>query len=77
MCTLVSEGFGAFIVSIELTFVSWWRRSFLVGKILINTRILRDPFLIGIPVIKVNHGVQDISLHRHSWRPSKAMLDPS
>jgi len=31
---------------VELTFVSWQRRFFLVGKILVNTRILQDPFLV-------------------------------
>ena len=35
-----------FYSSVELTF-SWRGRSFLVGKILINTRILRDPSLWG------------------------------
>ena len=46
----------------ELTFVSWWRRFFLVGKILINTCILRDPFLVEIPLIRVNRVIQDISI---------------
>ena len=50
---------------------------FLVGKILINVYILQDSFLIGIPLTKVNRGVQNISLHRYLWRPSKATLDPS
>ena len=50
---------------------------FLVRKILINVYILRDPFLIEIPLTRVNRGVQDISLHRYSWRPSKATLDLS
>ena len=60
-----------------LTSVPWHRGSFLIGKISINTRILRDPFLVGIPLIRVNHGVQDVSLYTHAWRPSKAMLDSS
>ena len=66
-----------FYSSVELTFVPWRRGSFLVGKILINTCILQDPFLIGILLIRVNHGVQDISLYTHSWRASKATLDSS
>ena len=65
-------GLWGFYNSVELTFISWRRRTFLVGKILINTRILWNPFLIGIPVIRVNRGVQD----RHSWRPSKAHVGP-
>ena len=28
-------------------------------------------------MIRVNRGAQDVSLYTHSWRPSKAMLDPS
>ena len=77
MHTFVCEGSGTFYSSIELTFISWQRRSFLFGKILINTHILWDLFLIEIPVFRVNRGMQDISLYRPSWRPSKATLDPS
>ena len=40
-------------------------------------RILRDPFLIGILLIRVNRRAQDVSLYTHAWRPSKAMLNPS
>jgi len=39
--------------------------------------ILRDLFLIGSPLIRVNRGVQDVSLYTHVWSPCKAMLDPS
>ena len=63
-----------FYSSVELTFVSWQRRSFLVGKILSNARILRDPFLEEIPLIRVNRVMQGIFLHRYSWRPRQAML---
>ena len=77
MRTFVCEGSGAFYSSVKLTFVSWRRRSFLVGEILINTCILRDLFLIEIPVFRVNCGVEDISLYRPSWRPSKDILDLS
>ena len=45
--------------------------SFLVGKILVNVRILWDPFLIRVFFIRVNHEAQDISLHIYSWAPSK------
>ena len=48
-----------------------------MGKIFINARILRDPFLVGIPLIRVSHGAQDVFLHVHSWGPSKAMSNPS
>ena len=68
------EGFYS---SVKLTFVSWWRMSFLVGKILINIRILRDLFLVEIPLIRVNHVMQGISLNWYLWRSSQATLDPS
>ena len=42
-----------------------------MGKILINVRILQDPFLIRVFFIRVNHEAQDISLHIYSWAPSK------
>ena len=70
-------GLLGFYSSIELTSVPWRRGSFLIGKIFINTRILQDPFLVRILLIRVNRGVQDVSLYIHSWRPSKAMLDLS
>ena len=57
-----------FYSRVMLTFVSWWRGSFLVGKILINTRILQDSFLVGIPLLGVGRGTQVISMHKHSWR---------
>ena len=56
MRTLVCEGFGGFYSSVELTFVSWQKGSFLVGKILVNAHILRDPFLIQTLLIRVNVG---------------------
>ena len=68
---------GGFYSSAELTFVSWRRGSFFLGKILLNTRISWDFFLIGIPLIRVNRGIKDISFHGCSWRSSKAMLDLS
>ena len=56
MRILVCEGFEVFTFysSVELIFISWWRGSFLVGKIFINERILWDPFLIRILLIRVN-----------------------
>ena len=60
-----------------MTFVPWHKGLFLVGKIFINMRILRDPFLVGIPSIRVSRGAQDVSLYIHTWRPSKAMSNPS
>ena len=48
-----------------------------MGKIFINARILRDPFLVGIPSNRVSCGVQDVSLYIHAWGPSKATSDPS
>ena len=59
-------GLWDFYSSVELIFVSWRRRYFLIKKILINARILRDSFLVEIPLIKA----QDISMYRHSWRSS-------
>ena len=65
-----------FYSSVELTFVFWRERSFLIGNILINTRILWDLFIVRNFLIKVNRGVQDFSLYRYPWGSSKAMLDP-
>ena len=45
---------GGVYSSVELTFVSWWRRSFLVGNIFINLHILWDSFLVKIPLIRFN-----------------------
>ena len=46
-------------------------------KIFINAYILQDPFLVGIPSIRVSRGAQDVSLYIRVWGPSKAMSDPS
>ena len=58
MRILVCEGFGfwVFYSSIELTFISWRRGSFLVETILVNACILRDTFFIGTLLIRVNRG---------------------
>ena len=63
MRTLIYEGFGFFYSSIGLTSAPWPRRSFLVGEIFFNSFILRNPFLVGVLLIRVERGVQDISLH--------------
>ena len=44
----------------EPTFVSWRIRHFLVGKILINARILQDLFHIETLLITINRRAQDI-----------------
>ena len=61
MRTLFFEGLG-FYSSIKLTPISWARRCFLMGKILINVSILRNSSHIGILLTKVNCKVQDISI---------------
>ena len=73
---MICEGFGVFIVG-RIDIRPWHRRLFLVGKIFINARILRDPFLVGISLIRVSCGAQDVSLYIHVWGPSKAMSDSS
>ena len=77
MCTLVCEVFRGFLQQVGLTFVPWHEGFFLVEKIFITTHILRDPFLVGIPLIRVSREAQDVSLYIHAWRPSKAMSDSS
>ena len=71
------RGSWDFYSSIRLIFVLWLRRSFLLGEIFFNSRILRDLFLIRLPLIRVNRGVQDIFLYTCAWRPSKTMSDSS
>ena len=48
-----------------------------MGKILINERILWDPFHVGVPLIRVSRGAQDVSLYIHAWGLSKATSNPS
>ena len=62
--------------NVDLTFVYWWRRSFLIGKILINARTLQDSFLVGIPLIRVDCGIQEISLHSYPWGQVKPGWTP-
>ena len=50
----------------------WLRRCFLVGEILFKSRILWNSFLIGLFLIRVKRGVQDISLYTYVCRPSHA-----
>ena len=61
MYTLFFKAWG-FYSSIELTLVSWAERSFLLEKILINVRILRDSSHIGTPLTRGYRRVQDISI---------------
>ena len=51
-----------FYNNVEPTFVSYLGRYFLMRKILINACILWDSSYVGIPLTKVNRGVQDISI---------------
>ena len=69
MRTLICESFGGFYSSIGLTLIPWLRRYFFVREILFNLRILRNSFLVGLTLIRVYCGVQDIFLHTHMWRP--------
>ena len=55
-------GLWGFYSSVELTLDSWWRRHFLVEKILINTGVLWEPFLVRISLIMVGRRMQDISI---------------
>ena len=48
-----------------------------MGENLLNLRILRNPFLVGVFLIRVKRRAQDVSLYTHAWRSSKATLDPS
>ena len=52
-------------------------RAFLCREDSHNMRILREPFLVRILLIRVNREAQDVSLHTHAWRPSKALSDLS
>ena len=51
-----------FYSGVESTFVSWVRRCFLVWKIFINVRILRDSSYIRTLLTEANRRVQDISI---------------
>ena len=61
MRTLVGEGIGGFYSSRMLTSPCWIRSLFILGISL--GRILRDPFLIGIPLDFTKRGEQVISLY--------------
>ena len=61
MHTLSLRALG-FYSSVKPTFVSYLERCFLMRKILINARILQDSSHFGIPLTRVNRGVQDISI---------------
>ena len=61
LCILYFLRVLGFYSNVEPTFVSWRGRGLLVGKILINTRILWDSSHIEILLTRVNCGEQDIS----------------
>ena len=63
-----------FYSSIGLTLIPWLRRCFLVGEILLSLRILWNPFLIGVFLIRVYHGQQGILI---CGAQVKEMLDLS
>ena len=52
-----------FYSSVVLASVPWLRRCFLVGERLFISRILRNPFLVGVFLIRAKCGAQDISLY--------------
>ena len=68
-------GFWGFYSSVGPKSMPWSRSSFLIGENLFNPCIFRNPFLVGVFLIRGNSGAQDISLYMHAWGPSKAMSD--
>ena len=70
-------GFWGIYSSVGPKSMPWSRSSFLIGENLFNPCIFRNPFLVGVFLIRGKHGAQNISLYTHAWRPSKAMLDSS
>ena len=75
--TLICEGLSGFYSSVGLTSVPWLRRCFLVGEKLFILRILRNPFFVGVSLVRVKRGAQYISLYTHAWILNKAMSDSS
>ena len=72
MRTFICEGFEVFIVV-------QGRNPYLDPKVLSlqeRTSLIcvssKNPFLIGVFLIRGKRGAQDISLYTHAWRPSKA-----
>ena len=70
MRPLVYEDLGGFYSNVGLTLVPWLR-CFLVGKKLFISRI-SNPFLVGVFLIRVKGGAQDISLYTYACRSSHA-----
>ena len=56
-----------FYSSMGLIFVPWPRRSFLVGEIFFNSRILRDPFLIGLSWLELSVGHKIFPCQPRQW----------
>ena len=76
MRTLVCEGLGFFYSSIGLILVLWLRRSFFVGENLFNSRILRNPFLVGVLLIGLSVERKIFPYILMSWNPSKRHPGP-
>ena len=70
-------GFWGFYSSVGPKSKPWSRSSFLIGENLFNPCIFRNPFPVGVFLIRGKRGAQDIFLYTHAWRPSKAMSDSS
>ena len=67
---------GVFIVGrVDIRSLAW--RVFPCREDLHYYAYLAGSFLVGIPLIRVSRGAQDVSLYIHAWRPSKAMSDSS
>ena len=64
-------GSRGFYSNVGLTSVPWLRRCFLVREKLFIPRILRNPFLVGVFLIRVKCGAQDISLYTYACEPRK------
>ena len=56
-------GFWGFYSSVGLKSMPWSRSSFLIGENLFNPCIFRNPFLVGVFLIRGKRGAQDISLY--------------
>ena len=69
MRTLICESLGAFIVAL-------FKKMFLVGEKLFISRILRNLFLVGIFLIRVKCGAQDIPLYSYACEPCKRHVGP-
>ena len=69
-------GSRVFYSSVGLTSMPWLRRCFLVGEKLFISCILQNPFLVGVFLIRVKCGAQDISLYTYVCEPCKRHVGP-